>query len=69
MPAVALAKRAIDAADAYVALDDGLKLERSLFYDTFDLDDRREGMAAFCEKRKVTFTDSAAAHANSSSTA
>ena len=69
MPAVALAKRAIDAADAFVALDDGLKLERSLFYDTFDLDDRREGMAAFCEKRKATFTDSAAAHANSSSTA
>eukprot|EP00237_Pycnococcus_provasolii_P011937 CAMPEP_0205954912 /NCGR_PEP_ID=MMETSP1459-20131121/27814_1 /ASSEMBLY_ACC=CAM_ASM_001120 /TAXON_ID=41880 /ORGANISM="Pycnococcus provasolii, Strain RCC931" /LENGTH=301 /DNA_ID=CAMNT_0053327201 /DNA_START=1 /DNA_END=906 /DNA_ORIENTATION=+ len=65
-PSVALAKRAVDAADAFVALDEGLEFERQLFYDTFDLDDRREGMAAFCEKRKAAFTDSAVAHATSS---
>ncbi|MEE3001743.1 MAG: enoyl-CoA hydratase-related protein [Planctomycetota bacterium] len=37
-------------------LSDGLKRERRLFYDLFDTEDQKEGMGAFLEKRKPTFT-------------
>jgi enoyl-CoA hydratase/carnithine racemase len=33
----------------------GLKLERALYYSSFSLRDRTEGMAAFLEKRKPDF--------------
>lgn len=60
-PVVELAKSAVDAADASIPLPDGLKLERELFFDTFDLPDRREGMAAFVGKRPACFAHSAKA--------
>ncbi|MCH2139742.1 MAG: enoyl-CoA hydratase-related protein [Phycisphaerales bacterium] len=37
------------------SLSDGLKRERQLFYDLFDTEDQKEGMAAFMEKRRPTF--------------
>ena len=37
-------------------LSDGLKRERQLFYDLFDTEDQAEGMTAFLEKRRPTFT-------------
>lgn len=37
-------------------LSDGLKRERRLFYDLFDTEDQTEGMTAFLEKRRPTFT-------------
>ena len=37
-------------------LSDGLKRERRLFYDLFDTEDQAEGMNAFLEKRRPTFT-------------
>lgn len=36
-------------------LDTGLKLERALYYSSFSLRDRTEGMSAFLEKRKPVF--------------
>lgn len=36
-------------------LDAGLKLERALYYSSFALDDRTEGMTAFVTKRKPEF--------------
>lgn len=38
-------------------LDSGLKFERNLYYSTFDLEDRMEGMSAFVEKRTPAFKD------------
>jgi len=40
------------------ALQQGVVFERRLFHTTFALNDRKEGMAAFSEKRKPNFTDS-----------
>ncbi|TNV76372.1 hypothetical protein FGO68_gene14012 [Halteria grandinella] len=37
-------------------LQDGLKFERRVFHSTFATNDRREGMAAFAEKRKANWT-------------
>ena len=49
-PAVRLAKQAVNAA-AETTLTQGLRTERHLFEATFALEDRREGMTAFVEKR------------------
>jgi enoyl-CoA hydratase/carnithine racemase len=38
-------------------LNAGLKLERELYYASFSLEDRTEGMKAFVEKRKPVFMD------------
>ena len=50
-PVVRIAKKAVNAA-METTLSQGLKTEQNLFESTFALDDRREGMAAFSEKRK-----------------
>ena len=36
-------------------LTEGVKLERRLFHSMFALEDQKEGMAAFVEKRKPAF--------------
>jgi enoyl-CoA hydratase len=54
-PAVVSAKRAVNEA-LELSLSDGLKRERSMFYNRFDSADQKEGMAAFLEKRKAVFT-------------
>ena len=53
-PVVAMAKEAVNAAFE-LALAEGLRLERRLFYGTFATADRREGMTAFTEKRSPNF--------------
>lgn len=53
--AVRIAKEAVNAAFE-MPLDDGLAHERRLFYLLFASEDKREGMAAFLEKRPPHFT-------------
>jgi enoyl-CoA hydratase len=53
-PAVTMVKEAVNAAYETV-LAEGLRMERRLFQSTFALEDRKEGMAAFVEKRKPSF--------------
>ena len=55
-PVAAMAKDAVNRAFE-TPLHEGLKVERDLFHATFALDDRREGMAAFIEKRKPVNTN------------
>ncbi len=52
--AVRSAKQAIAAAQES-SLSNGIELERRLFYDLFDTEDKKEGMNAFLEKRKPSF--------------
>jgi len=37
-------------------LSEGILFERRLFHSQFGLEDQKEGMAAFVEKRKPSFT-------------
>lgn len=53
-PAVMMVKEAVNAAYE-TTLTEGLRMERRAFQSTFALEDRREGMAAFAEKRKPVF--------------
>jgi enoyl-CoA hydratase len=53
-PVVRLARDAVSCAYE-TALSEGLRYEARLFESTFALDDRREGMLAFLEKRKPQF--------------
>ncbi|CAM6093045.1 unnamed protein product [Calypogeia fissa] len=53
-PSVAMAKEAVNAAYE-IGLQDGIKLEHSLFCAAFALEDQKEGMSAFVEKRKPKF--------------
>ncbi|KAI0058036.1 enoyl-CoA hydratase [Artomyces pyxidatus] len=53
--AVQAAKEAVNAAFEQ-NLAEGLRTERRLFHMTFATQDQKEGMAAFAEKRKPTFT-------------
>ena len=54
LPVVRLLKESVKAAFE-TSLTQGVKTERRLFHSTFALDDRREGMRAFVEKRKPKF--------------
>ncbi|KAL2069905.1 hypothetical protein VTL71DRAFT_14584 [Oculimacula yallundae] len=56
MPVMQLAKQAILSAEE-TSLEGGLKMERSLYYGSFALEDKTEGMAAFVEKRQPVFKD------------
>jgi len=53
---VRMAKEAVDAA-LELSLSEGLKYEKKLFHQTFATVDRKEGMAAFSEKRAPNFKD------------
>ena len=55
-PAVAMAKEAVNRAHE-TALREGILFERRTFYSTFALDDQKEGMSAFAEKRTPNFTN------------
>ncbi|KAJ3610563.1 hypothetical protein NHX12_022655 [Muraenolepis orangiensis] len=52
----AMAKEAVNAAYE-LTLAEGNRLEKRLFHSTFALEDRKEGMTAFVEKRKADFQD------------
>ena len=53
-PVVSLARQAVDLA-LETPLAQGINSERQMFKSTFALDDQKEGMAAFVEKRKPAF--------------
>eukprot|EP00898_Chlorokybus_atmophyticus_P003955 jgi/Chlat1/4560/Chrsp29S04464 len=53
-PSVAMAKESINAADQ-MNLREGVRFERRLFHACFALEDQKEGMAAFVEKRPPKF--------------
>jgi enoyl-CoA hydratase/carnithine racemase len=53
--AVMLTKEMVNAAFE-TPLSQGIKLERRLFHSLFAFEDQKEGMAAFIDKRKPTFT-------------
>lgn len=52
--AVRAAKKAV-AATQELGLAEGIEVERALFYELFGTEDKKEGMAAFLEKRMPTF--------------
>jgi enoyl-CoA hydratase len=54
LPAVMMAKEAVNRAYEST-LSEGVRYERRLFHATFALEDQKEGMAAFVEKRKPKF--------------
>jgi enoyl-CoA hydratase len=53
-PVVMLAKEAVNRAYE-TTLAEGVQFERRVFHSTFAIEDRREGMAAFAEKRPPSF--------------
>lgn len=56
LPSVMMTKEAVNRAFE-TTLAEGLRFERRLFHSLFALDDQKEGMAAFAEKRKPNFTN------------
>ncbi|HMW53957.1 MAG TPA: enoyl-CoA hydratase-related protein, partial [Rhodocyclaceae bacterium] len=54
LPVVMMIKESINRAYES-ALNEGLLFERRLFHASFGLEDQKEGMAAFVEKRKADF--------------
>jgi enoyl-CoA hydratase len=56
LPAVMMAKEAVNRAYE-TTLAEGLRFERRLFHSMFALEDQKEGMAAFAEKRTASFTN------------
>jgi len=55
LPALMMAKEAVNRSYE-TTLAEGVRFERRLFHATFGMADRKEGMAAFIEKRKPAFT-------------
>jgi enoyl-CoA hydratase len=55
LPAVMMAKEAVNRAFE-TTLAEGLRFEKRLFHSMFALDDQKEGMTAFIEKRKPAFS-------------
>jgi enoyl-CoA hydratase len=53
-PVVSLAKQVVDLA-LETPLTQGIRSERQMFKSTFALEDQKEGMAAFVEKRPAEF--------------
>ena len=53
-PVVSMAREAVDMA-LETSLTQGIKAERQMFKSTFALDDQKEGMSAFAEKRSPEF--------------
>ncbi len=53
-PIVAMAKDAVNVAYE-MTLSEGIDAERRMFYATFAMEDRKEGMRAFLEKRSANF--------------
>merc|ERR1719150_1366508 len=53
-PVAQLAKECMNAAEE-TSLTEGLRFERNLFHATWGLEDRKEGFAAFSEKRQAVF--------------
>ena len=56
LPSVMMAKEAVNRAFE-TTLAEGLRFEKRLFHSMFALDDQKEGMTAFVEKRKANFTN------------
>lgn len=56
LPTLMMAKEAVNMSQD-TGLTQGVLFERRLFHSSFGLDDRREGMTAFAEKRKPEFKD------------
>lgn len=54
--AVAMCKETVNAAFE-MSLEQGLRFERRIFHSMFSLNDQKEGMGAFAEKRKPTWTN------------
>jgi enoyl-CoA hydratase len=55
-PLAVLANKEMVSAALETSLAQGILFERRLFHSLFALDDRKEGMTAFIEKRKPKFT-------------
>ncbi len=55
-PVVSMAKQVVDMA-LETPMTQGIRSERQMFKATFALDDQKEGMAAFVEKRRPDFKD------------
>lgn len=49
-----MAKEAVNAS-FNLSLTDGIHFEKRIFHSSFAMDDRKEGMTAFMEKRKPNF--------------
>lgn len=56
LPAVMMAKEAVNRSFE-TTLAEGLRFEKRLFHSMFALDDQKEGMSAFVEKRKAAFSN------------
>jgi enoyl-CoA hydratase len=56
LPAVMMTKEAVNRSNE-LTLSEGLRFERRVFHAMFALDDQKEGMAAFAEKRKAKFSN------------
>ena len=54
LPIVMMAKESVNRAFE-TALNEGVRFERRLFHSTFAVEDQKEGMSAFVEKRKPEF--------------
>ena len=54
LPVVMMIKESVNRAFES-SLNEGLLFERRAFHAAFALEDQKEGMAAFAEKRKATF--------------